>query len=128
MCSNYKGSFATGFARALDITVGSDTLNRTTLQESGAYDLYLRGLHAADRYDREGFEAAANHFQQALDLDPSFAAAATGLWRMLIYQAEFGFAPVVETYERARHSLETAIRLDPNSGMRMHGSAGFHGL
>src|SRR2546430_12443310 len=38
-----------------------------------------RGLHAADRYDREGFEAAANHFQQALDLDPSFAAAATGL-------------------------------------------------
>jgi len=113
-----QGELATGVARALDITVGSDTLqSHNASRNPEAYDLYLRGLHAADRYDREGFEAAANHFQQALDLDPSFAAAATGLGRMLVYQAEFGFAPVVETYERARHSLETAIRLDPNSGM-----------
>jgi TolB-like protein/tetratricopeptide (TPR) repeat protein len=113
-----QGELATGVARALDITVGSDTLqSHNASRNPEAYDLYLRGLHAADRYDREGFEAAANHFQQALDLDRSFAAAATGLGRMLVYQAEFGFAPVVETYERARHSLETAIRLDPNSGM-----------
>jgi TolB-like protein len=113
-----QGELATGVARALDITVGSDTLqSHNASRNPEAYDLYLRGLHAADRYDREGFEAAVNHFQQALDLDPSFAAAATGLGRMLVYQAEFGFAPVVETYERARHSLETAIRLDPNSGM-----------
>src|SRR6267154_6793724 len=113
-----QGELATGVARALDITVAADTLqSHNASRNPEAYDLYLRGLHAADRYDREGFEAAANHFQQALDLDPSFAAAATGLGRMLIYQAEFGFAPVVETYERARHSLETAIRLDSNSGM-----------
>jgi len=113
-----QGELATGVARALDITVAADTLqSHNASRNPEAYDLYLRGLHAADRYDREGFEAAANHFQQALDLDPSFAAAATGLGRMLIYQAEFGFAPVVETYERARHSLETAIRLDPNSGV-----------
>jgi len=112
-----QGELATGVARALDITVGADTLqSHNASRNPEAYDLYLRGLHAADRYDREGFEAAANHFQQALDLDPSFAAAATGLGRMLVYQAEFGFAPVVETYERARRSLETAIRLDPKSG------------
>jgi len=44
---------------------------------------------------------------------------------MLIYQAEFGFAPVVETYRATRHSLETAIRLDPIRHGGMHGSAGF---
>src|SRR5882762_433330 len=112
-----QGELAAGVARALEITVGSDTLqSHNASRNPEAYDLYLRGLHAQDRYNRQGFEAAANYFQQALDLDPSFAAAATGVGLMLILQAEFGFAPVVETYERARHSLETAIRLDPNSG------------
>jgi len=113
-----QGELAAGVARALEITVGSDSLqSHNASRNPEAYDLYLRGLHAADRYNKEGFESAANYFQQALDLDPSFAAAATGLGRMLAYQAEWGFAPVVETYERARRSLETAIRLDPNSGM-----------
>jgi TolB-like protein/Flp pilus assembly protein TadD len=113
-----QGELSLGVARALEITVGGDTLqwhNPSRIPEE--YDLYLRGLHVQDRHNREGFEAAANHFQQALDLDPSFAAAATALGRMLVLQAEYGFAPVVETYERARRSLETAIRLDPNSGM-----------
>jgi len=112
-----QGELAAGVARALEITVGRDTLqSHNASRNPEAYDLYLRGLYALDRYNREGFEAAANYFQQALDLDPSFAAAATGVGLMLILQAEFGFAPVVETYERARHSLETAIRLDPKSG------------
>jgi len=29
-----------------------------------AYDFYLHGLTALDRYDREGFEAGLNYFQQ----------------------------------------------------------------
>jgi len=112
-----QGELAAGVARALEITVRTDTLQSHNASiNPEAYDLYLHGLHAHDRYNREGFEAAANHFQQALDLDPSFAAAAVGLGRTLAVQAEFGFAPVVETYERARRSLETAIRLDPKSG------------
>src|SRR6266404_2850591 len=112
-----QGELAAGVARALDIIVYYDTLqshNASTNPE--AYDLYLRGQYASDRYDREGFEGAVNYFQQALDVDPSYAAAATGVGVMLILQAEFGFASVAETYERARHSLETAIRLDPKSG------------
>ena len=113
-----QGELAAGVARALEITVGSDTLrSHNASRNPEAYDFYLRGLYALDRYNREGFEAAANYFQQALDLDPSFAAAATGVGLILILQAEFGFAPVVETYERARRTVETAIRLDPSSGM-----------
>src|SRR5438046_6391002 len=112
-----QGELATAVARALDITVGSDTLlSHYALRNPEAYDLYLRGRHASDRVDREGVETAANYFQQALDLDPSFAAAAVRIGHMRILQAEFGFAPVVESYERARRGLETAVRLDPKSG------------
>jgi adenylate cyclase len=113
-----QGELAVGVARALEITVDSDILqSHDASRNPEAYDLYLRGLHALDRNDREGFEGAANYFQQALDLDPSFAAAATGVGQMRVLHVEMGFAPAVETYERARHSLETAIRLDPNSGV-----------
>jgi TolB-like protein/tetratricopeptide (TPR) repeat protein len=120
-----QGELAAGVARALDIIVGSDTLqSHNTSRNPEAYDLYLRGLYVSDRFDKEGFEEAANYYQQALDLDPSFAAAATGLGWIFIFQAEFGFTPVVETYERARRSLETAIRLDPKSG-EAHASLGW---
>ena len=112
-----QDELAAGVARAMAVTVGSDALlSQKSAMSPEAYDFYLRGLHAFDRRDRESIEAAANYFQQALDLDPSFAAAETELGRMRVNQGEFAFAPVVETYERARGSLETAIRLDPKSG------------
>src|SRR6266513_3306520 len=113
----WSNSYDRPFGDVLRFQRSSDALQSHNASiNPEAYDLYLHGLHAHDRYNREGFEAAANHFQQALDLDPSFAAAAVGLGRTLAVQAEFGFAPVVETYERARRSLATAIRLDPKSG------------
>ena len=71
-----QGELAAGVARALEVTVGSDTLqSHNASRNAEAYDLYLRGLHAMDRHDREGFEAAVDYMQQALDLDPTFAAA-----------------------------------------------------
>ena len=113
-----QDELASGVARAMAVTVNSDTLQRpTALKSPEAYDRYLHGLHSLDRFDREGFESAASYFQQALDIDPTFAAAATQLGRAVVLQAEFGFAPAAQTYERARGILEAAIRLDPNAGM-----------
>jgi TolB-like protein len=113
-----QDELAAGVARAMQVTVGSDAalLSRTASTNPEAYDLYLRGLHALDRRDREGLEAAANYFQQALDLDASSPVAATQLGRTLVNQAEFRFSPVADTYERARRTLENAIRLDPQFG------------
>jgi TolB-like protein/Tfp pilus assembly protein PilF len=112
-----QGELAAGVARALEITVSNDTLQAHTASKNPeAYDLYLRGLHAIDRFDREGFDAAVNYFQQALDLDPTFGAAATDLGCGLVLQAEFNFVPAAQGYERARRTLETAIKLDPKSG------------
>jgi TolB-like protein/class 3 adenylate cyclase len=111
-----EDELAAGLARALEVDVGAGTLQaRTALTSPEAYDFYLRALHAADRRDREGFEAAANYLQQALQLDPTFAAATAELAFVLMAQADFGYAPVGATYERARHTAEAAIRLDPKT-------------
>lgn len=112
-----QSELAADVARAMEITVGSDTLrSHAASANPEAYDFYLHGLTALDRYDREGFEAGLNYFQQALDLDQNFAAAETGIGRISVFQAEFGFGPAAEAYERARRSLKNAIRLDPTSG------------
>ena len=112
-----QDEIAGGVARALEIAVRSDTGEARGSSNSEAYDLYLRGLQSLEKNDWEGLEHGANYFQQALDLDPKFAEAATQLGRMQVLEADFGLAPVATTYERARRNLETAIRLDPSSGV-----------
>jgi TolB-like protein/Flp pilus assembly protein TadD len=112
-----QNELATGLARALSINVGADSLRtHTSLANPEAYDLYLRALHASDRQDREGFDASAAYLQQSLQLDPTFAAAAAHLAFIQMVQADFGFVPVNEGYERARRTALEAARLDPEAG------------
>src|SRR5207248_2482995 len=58
-----QGELAAGVARALDITVGGDTLQSDDASSNAeAYHLYLRGLYAADRSKREACERVAVYF------------------------------------------------------------------
>ena len=112
-----QDELAAGVARALEVSVRNDAPQARGSRNSEAYDFYLRGLHSLEAFNGEGFEAGANYFQQALGLDPNFGQAATELGRMIVLKAEFGYAPAAPTYERARRTLEGAIRLDPTSGV-----------
>jgi adenylate cyclase len=112
-----QDELAAGVARALEVSVRNDAPQARGSRNSEAYDFYLRGLHSLEAFNGEAFEAGANYFQQALDLDPNFGQAATELGRMIVLEAEFGYAPAAPTYERARRTLEGAIRLDPTSGV-----------
>jgi len=111
-----QDEIAAGVARALEVTVRSDALQVRGSRNSEAYEFYLRGVPSHEAYTREAFEIGANYFQQALDLDPNFGQAAAELGRIQVLEAEFGFALATPAYERARRTLETAIRLDPTSG------------
>ena len=109
---------AAGIVRALQVTVGADGLqDRPALKSADAYDLYLRGRHEMDRFDKTGFETAAGYFQQALEIDPSLVRAAEWLAAAQEFMAEWGFVPVREGYEVTRTSLERALKLDPRSGL-----------
>jgi TolB-like protein len=109
---------AASIVRALQVTIGADDLpSRPILKNAEAYDLYLRGRHAMDRFDKAGFESAAGYFQQALELDPSSIRAAEWLAVAHEFLAEWGFVPVREGYGRARASVERALQIDPNSGL-----------
>jgi TolB-like protein len=109
---------AAGIVRALQVAVGADELQgRPPLKNADAYDLYLRGRHEMDRFDKSGFETAAGYFQQALEVDPSLVRAAEWLAAAQEFMAEWGFVPVRKGYEVTRASLERALTLDPRSGL-----------
>jgi TolB-like protein/DNA-binding winged helix-turn-helix (wHTH) protein/Tfp pilus assembly protein PilF len=115
-----QGQIAAGIVRALQVTIGADDLrSRPMLKSAEAYDLYLRGRHAFDRFDRAGLETASGYFQQALELDPSFIRAAE--WLAMAHETlpVPGFVPPREGFGRARASVEHALKMNPESGM-MH--------
>jgi TolB-like protein/Tfp pilus assembly protein PilF len=108
---------AAGLVRALQVAVGVDLPSRPMLKSAVGYDLYQRGRHALDRFDKVGFESAAGYFEQALALDPTALRPAESLALVHIYIAEWGYAPPREGFERARLSCESVLKLHPSSGM-----------
>ena len=58
-----QDAISAAVVRELQLTVAPDNLSsRSTLKSAEAYDLILRGRHAADRLDRDGLDEAANFF------------------------------------------------------------------
>ena len=106
---------ALGIVRALQLEVASAVFGGPPAASAGAYDEYLRGLHARDRFDRRGFEEALVHFHQALQLEPSFSPAQEAAASTLYYMAESAFLPPESGFNQARAAAQAALRLDPGS-------------
>jgi TolB-like protein len=110
-----QDEIAASLVRALQIEVSGPSLgSRPVLRNTEAYTLYLQGLHALDRFDQQGAEQAANYFQRALDLDPSFAASADALASAYFVLGQWGFLPPAVAFEKGRDAANLALKLDPN--------------
>jgi TolB-like protein/thioredoxin-like negative regulator of GroEL len=110
-----QDEIAAALVRVLQIEVNDEAIvSRPALRNTQAYTLYLRGLHAKDQFDQQGLEQAVSYFQQALDLDPSIAAAAGGLANAYFLRGQFGFMPPSVAFGRARGAAELALKLSPN--------------
>jgi adenylate cyclase len=79
-----------------------------------AYDLYLRGLVAANREGREGVEDAIRYLDRATQLDPSFAEA-FATWANLYVAISGDLYSVKEVMPRARQLAARALELNPDS-------------
>jgi TolB-like protein/Flp pilus assembly protein TadD len=113
-----QDAIAAAVVRELELTVAPEYLNsRATLKNADVYDLMLRGRHAYDRSDKEGFDEAVTLFQQALDRDATSADAAAALADTYEAQGEFGFLAPAAAFEHARRATATALRLDPKNAL-----------
>ncbi len=85
---------------------------RRATENPRAYHLYLRGRHAWALRGQQRVAEAIRYFEQALEEDPRFALAYTGLSDALSLQLDYRGAPVAEGMERARAEARRALALD----------------
>jgi TolB-like protein len=112
-----QDEIAANLVRALqtEVSAADVFVSRPALRNTEAYTLVLRGLHALDRYDQQGFEQALSDFQRVLELDPTFADAAAGISAAYEQLGEFGFVPAPVAFEQSRQAADHALKLDPNN-------------
>ncbi|HET7108916.1 MAG TPA: protein kinase [Candidatus Acidoferrum sp.] len=81
-----------------------------------AYRLYLKGRHHWNRWTEDGFYKAIGHFQQAVDKDPAYALAYTGIADSYILLGWNSYLPPKDAFPKAKAAAMSALRLDPDLG------------
>ena len=89
------------------------TLRKRPTVHPEAYHEYLRGRHFWHNWGLENLKRAVEHFQKALEHDPTYALAYAGLGHAYGALAYFGAIPPAEGFPRARAAAQRALELDP---------------
>jgi adenylate cyclase len=80
-------------------------------QNTEAYDLYLRGLYFSNKSDEQSLRKSLSLFQEALDKDPNFARAWTGIAKAWLWLADAYLRPL-DAYPKAKEAASRALALD----------------
>lgn len=115
-----QGQVAAEIASALRTTLSPEeraSVAARPTENTDAYVLYLRARETLSRaaFKRDGYEAAARLYEEAIALDPSFALAHARLSQTRNQIAHF-FEPTPALHAAARASAEEALRLRPDLG------------
>jgi TolB-like protein/DNA-binding winged helix-turn-helix (wHTH) protein/Tfp pilus assembly protein PilF len=78
-----------------------------------AYEAYIKGRYFWNKRTEQGFANAVEYFQQAIGLDPNYAAAYAGLADSYLINYSGAVAP--ESMAKGRAAAITAVRLDSES-------------
>jgi TolB-like protein/DNA-binding winged helix-turn-helix (wHTH) protein/Flp pilus assembly protein TadD len=79
-----------------------------------AYDAFLRGKHFMERDSKEDTQRAIAAFNEALRLEPSYAAAWAKLGDAYNQQGVWGWIRPAKVYAPARAAVDRALALNPN--------------
>jgi len=77
-----------------------------------AYALYLRGRWAVNKRTQEGVAEAIGYFERAIEQDPRYALAFTGLADAYSLNVDYRSVPVDEGFEQAKRHARAALALD----------------
>ena len=82
----------------------------------GAYEAYLKGRYYWNKRTAEGIKKASDYFQQAINQQPDYGIAYSGLADCNSGLAWHGFRSPTEVLPRAKAAALKAIEIDPTSG------------
>jgi serine/threonine-protein kinase len=97
----------------LKLTGADQTQLAKTYTRSGeAYEAYLKGRYHWNKRSDEGFKQAISFFQDAIDKDPNYALAYTGLADCYTLRSDYGFLAAQEGYALAKGAVTLALKYD----------------
>jgi serine/threonine-protein kinase len=78
-----------------------------------AYNLYLKGRHHWRSRTHSGLQKSIEYFQEAIQKDPQYALAYSGLADSFSILGFYAFIPAMEAYSKAMEAAEQSLKLDP---------------
>lgn len=123
----FEDEVAEQIAKALNVRFSHDEvkrLRRRQTLDTKAYHEYLRGRHQWSRWTPEGVMQAIGHFERAIDADPTFALAWSGLADALILAGYYSFIAPADGMARGMQAARRALDLDPTLA-EAHAAIGF---
>jgi serine/threonine-protein kinase len=99
-------------------------LTKHYTENTEAYKLYLQGKYYGSKWTEEGWKKSLEYYNRAIDIDPNYALAYTGLADSYVRLGLFGAMPQKEAYPRAKAAALKALQLD-DSLAEAHASLGF---
>jgi eukaryotic-like serine/threonine-protein kinase len=91
-------------------------LTKRQTENPEAYRLYLKGRHHWERWTEHGFHKAIEHFQQAIEKDPSYPLAYSGVADSYVLLGWNSYLPPKDAFPKAKMAAMRALRLDPDLG------------
>jgi tetratricopeptide (TPR) repeat protein len=89
-------------------------LTKRHTESAEAYRFYLKGRHHWNRWTEEGFYKAIEYFQQAVEKDPSYALAYSGLADSYVLLGWNSYLPPKEVFPKGKAAALTALELNPD--------------
>ena len=99
--------------RATLTSVENRMLRKTATTNAAAYEFYLRGRHFWDKRTRHDFDSAEVLYKKAIDLDPNYALAYSGLADCYIFNkkglTQLEAIPIAKDYANKALSLDSTL-------------------
>ncbi|MEM7350227.1 MAG: winged helix-turn-helix domain-containing protein [Acidobacteriota bacterium] len=111
-----QSEIALAIAESLDVELPSETLHRGSRRIDGgfeAYEAYLRGRYHWHQGGQRQLQQAAAYFERAIEIDPHYAAAYSGLADTYLLLPVFTRGSRRTYLERAQAAADRALALDP---------------
>jgi TolB-like protein/DNA-binding winged helix-turn-helix (wHTH) protein/Flp pilus assembly protein TadD len=121
-----QDSVARTIASQIRITLTAEQQTRLANARSvdpEAYEAYLKGRYYWNKRTADGMQKASTYFQQAIDRDPTYGAAYSGLADCNSGLAWHGFTSPAQAVPQAEAAARKAIEIDPQSA-EAHASLG----
>ena len=81
------------------------------VRSTDAYDVYLHGLFYSDKATEEDLRKSLGYFERALEKDPQFGRAWTGIAKAWLWLADAYVAPL-DAYSKVREAALNALKID----------------